>query len=124
MVMSCIQEIYENGSTIIKIDLNGMSEEPREVYMKALEEAEQRIASKAPHSALTLTRLNGLKLNDKLIDDLKAYIKHNQQYVKKSAVLGIDGLTKIALNTFNQMLGRKMMVFGSEEEAVAWLIRG
>ena len=121
--MSSIREIREKGTEIIEIDLSEVHTEPREVYMKTLEKAEQVIASRARDSVLTLTRLNRLILSDMLMEDMKAYIAHNKPYVKKGAVLGIDGLNKVVFNTFSHMLGRKMLVFNTEQEALAWLTR-
>lgn len=121
--MSDFKEIEVNGCKILRVNLAGIGNGPREDYLPILLKIKEWISSKPQNSVLTLTIVTNYKLTDTAIADIKDLLKHDQPFVKKAAVIGVDRLARIALNTFNKVLRRNMMLFETEPEAIAWLTK-
>jgi hypothetical protein len=61
-------------------------------------------------------------------DEVWKYLKTNEitegmKRYKKFSVLGVSGMKKIMLNTYNAITGNKTKAFDSEEEAKEWLVK-
>lgn len=121
--MSGFREVEVNHRAVFQLDLEQIGMGTREDYQKTLEAAAAFLERKPPNSVLSLTRIHQYLLTEQVKTDIKAFIRHNQVYVRKSAVIGIDGLTQIALNTYNRIFRRNMKVFKTEAEALEWLTR-
>jgi hypothetical protein len=48
---------------------------------------------------------------------------HSDKRMIKSAVLGVTGIKKILLNTYNMFLKNKMVPFDTKEEALEYLVK-
>ncbi len=121
--MSDFKVIEANGCKILRVNLTGIGAGRREEYLPILSELKRWISSQPPNSLLTLTIVTDYKLSEESITDIKDLLKHDRPYVKRSAIIGVDRLARIALNTFNQLLHRDIMLFDNEPDAIAWLTR-
>ena len=82
------------------------------------------VEKEPPHSILCLCNVKGLRYNTEIIQILKEFTKHNEPYMKMTAVIGVEGLKQIIFNSFLAFTRRKNLVLkNSEEEALEWLIK-
>jgi hypothetical protein len=79
------------------------------------------IASRPRQSLLTLTNVTGTQQNDAVNQQMKLYTAHNKPYVKAAAVVGIEGLKKILLDTIVLISKRQIHPFETVEQAKDWL---
>jgi hypothetical protein len=78
--------------------------------------------TKSGHSELLfLTDLSGCLLSAEALDAFKRVGKELKPYTKGSAVLGITGLRKFALDIVNRFAGNYIKAFDTHEAAKEWL---
>lgn len=110
------------GKKIIVINFDGCYEGDLASFLKITEQAKKIIRQQPLESALTLTNVAHAHYNVETLEELKKYVVHNKPYVKKAAVIGLEGLKRIAYNAISIFSRRHLMGFGSEKEALNWLI--
>ena len=77
-----------------------------------------------PKSILALCNVTGIAIKPESIQILKNFTKHNEPYMKMTAVIGVEGLKQIIFNSFLAFTRRENLVLkNSEEEALEWLIK-
>lgn len=119
--MERVQFIPHNQAKILLIDVSNMS--AGKDFESVISQAKFQIRSQPKESVLTLFDASGAFYNPESIQLLKEFTKSNKPYVKASAVVGITGLKKIALETISRFSGRSFQVCNTKEEAVSWLAR-
>ncbi|MDM8518213.1 hypothetical protein QUF76_18600 [Desulfobacterales bacterium HSG16] len=65
----------------------------------------------------------GAKFNKDAISVLVKFVKGNKPYIKAVAVVGIDGMLRIALGTVSRLSGRSFKMFKNRQTASKWLIQ-
>lgn len=76
----------------------------------------------ADGSLLILTNAHGSRYNTEVLDALKGLAKHNQPWVRASAVVTGSALHRVAVTAVRLFTGRTIEVFGDVEEAKDWLV--
>ncbi len=117
--MGRVAFITHKGASIVKVDLSRSA--TVEENLVVLEEARKVIGAKPPGSVLLLTDVTQAFFNAKGISALKDWSNFNTPYVKASAVLGITGIYRIIYEAVQKLVGREIVCFDTEEQALAWL---
>jgi hypothetical protein len=116
--MERIRFIQHKGAEILYIDF---SECQVAELFPLFAQAKAMIASRPRQSLLTLTNVTNAQHNDAANQQMKSYTAHNKPYVKAAAVVGIEGLKKILLDTIVLISKRQIHPFDTIEQAKDWL---
>ncbi len=117
--MGKVTTVTHKGATIIKVDLSHTS--TVEENLTVLEQAKAIISAKPPASVLLLTDVTKAFFNARGIAAIKEWSGFNTPYLKASAVLGISGIYRIVYEAVVKLVGRDIVCFDTEEEALDWL---
>ena len=96
--MSRITFIEHKGKEILFCDYSHLKREEKETIIKTVNEEVNIIAQQPLDSLLVLTDITGTYVDKEIDDKFTEMIKRNKPYVKRSAVLGIEGLKKTIYN--------------------------
>ena len=97
-----------------------------EELKKITSQIELDIEKEPPKSTICICNLKDvtIRLRPEIAQILKDFTKHNEPYMKMTAVIGVEGLKQIIFNSFLDWARRKNLVLkNSEEEALEWLIK-
>lgn len=109
------------GKKIILIDLNGV--QPDGIKSR-VDFAKRIIFISEQNSVLLLTDFRDMKYDRERTDYAIQVSKDIKPFIKKSALLGVDGMKKIVFNSMLFITKRKnMRPFSDAQEALEWLVR-
>ncbi|PKO12266.1 MAG: hypothetical protein CVU39_24790 [Chloroflexi bacterium HGW-Chloroflexi-10] len=92
-------------------------------YPNIIEAAQQQIFAQPPASLLMMVDITRASYNKKVLSELQKFAQGNKPYVRHSAIIGVSGLTKIALITISKLTGREFVTFPTRQEAIDWLVQ-
>jgi len=115
-----VRWIEKEGIRILLEDFSHL--EPNEHFLDQLAVAKNIIHSQKENSVLALFDATGSRFNNEVLDEMKSFVNSNTPYIKAAAVVGIQGLLKIALQAITRFSGRSFKVCSSREEALDWLV--
>jgi hypothetical protein len=76
------------------------------------------------NSVYTISNVEGVRFDSETKRIVADWVEHNKPYVIKGAVVGVDGIRKIFINTIFAMTGRKNMIFvATREKAIGLLLK-
>ena len=122
-----IQWISYKGHKIFQVDVRSISREEQIETAQAYAE----LLDKEPDGSVRVLVLAGaFEFHPDVISKVKAYLLQVQPKVKRSALVGVDGILRVAFEgffTLARFLGMTMSdergkPFDKEEEAKEWLI--
>ena len=119
--MERVRFIRHNGVTILKVDLSHPTS--IEENLAVIKQAKAVIGTHPPKSLLILTDVTGTTFNAKAVEEMKHYSAFNTPFVKASAVVGISRLAKIIYDAIVRVVGRAVVSFDTEAEALDWLAK-
>jgi hypothetical protein len=96
---------------------------PKTELIKRVEEVKAWMLKQPKDSLLTLSDVSGQKFDKETLEAFKKLALHNKPFVKAGAIIGIEGLQKIAYNTIMAFSSRNMPAFTTREEAMDWLVK-
>src|SRR5437867_8033004 len=118
--MDRVRFLTHQGKRSMLVDLTNCSAKDLMKVMAAV----QRIVTAQPReSTLTLGDLTGAQFSRDAITRMKEVAVFDRPYVKRSAIVGAEGLPKVfyeALRTFSR---REFPRFKTREEALDWLAK-
>ena len=117
--MGRITVVEHKGATILLQDFSELR--PGEEYQRSLAEARAYIASRPKRSVLSLFDAKGATYNATVMADLKDFARHNEPFIRASAVVGIEGILRIALVGVSRFSGRTFETFPDRASALDWL---
>jgi hypothetical protein len=85
------------------------------------EEGHRVIAREAPNSVLTLNDVTGTTFDKESVAVLQARVAANAPYVRRAAVIGINGLQRLIYEGVQAFTRRRIPLFESRQEALNWL---
>jgi len=85
------------------------------------EEGHRVIAQQPPNTVLTLNDVTGTTFDKESVAVLQAKVAANAPYVRKAAVIGISGLQRLIYEGVKAFTRRRLPLFESRREAMAWL---
>ena len=87
------------------------------------EEGHRVIAREQPNSVLTLNDVTGTTFDKESVAVLQARVADNAPYVRRAAVIGINGLQRLIYEGVQIFTKRRIPLFESRQEAMSWLAR-
>ena len=120
MLMKRVEEFYLDGKPFIYINLSGIKN--NNDFVEALNAIMPEIAKYPENSLYTITDISDVRLDSESKHIFTECMKHNSRYVKFGAVIGVDGIKKIIVNSALKLSERTNMHFAfSKEKAIEWL---
>ncbi len=116
--MKKLETVQHMGKSIFVLDLTDAN--PNNVK-EITEDAQVKIASAPPKSALILTDVTGAVYNNVSSTAIKDFSSKNTPYVKASAVVGADGLRAVLLQAVAAITKREFKTFNTRNDALDWL---
>ncbi len=86
-------------------------------------EAEKIVHQQSPKSVLVAVDLTNSHFGPKTSQASKEVAKGNEPYIKASALIGMNKLMEVVLNSLQRVTGRKLVSFPTREEAFDWLVK-
>jgi len=116
------EEFSVEGRNIIYIDFS-QAKTPED-YSTAFEEVGRAIAGYPENSLYTITNMAGTRIDTFSKDAFIKYAEHNKPYVKKGVVIGLDGVTKMIVNSIVEKAARdKFHIAFTKEKAIEWILQ-
>ena len=92
--------------------------------LKAVAEEGHRVISREPlNSVLTLNDVTGTTFDKESVAVLQNMVAGNAPYVRRAAVIGINGLQRLIYEGVQAFSRRRIPHFETREEALRWLIQ-
>jgi phosphopantothenate synthetase len=110
--------LSHKGKQIYLIDIEGLT--PEQV-MTHIPIAAKDIRAQPPSSVMTLVHVKGVKLEERMNNQLKDLAAGNKPYVKLSAISGLSPLQRVVLNTVKIFTRREFHLFDEKEKALDFL---
>ena len=118
--MSGYFQIEHKGKVINYVDYRGMD---LEAMLETLDEAEKKSLERNTPGGLVLINISGVYAVQEFIQRAKEVGKTTGPLTAKSAIVGIVGVKKILLNTYNLLSRAYTRAFDTEESAKDWLVK-
>jgi hypothetical protein len=110
--------ITHKGKQIYLIDIEGLT--PDEV-IRLIPVAARDIRAQPLGSVMTLVHVKGVKLEERMNNDLKELAAGNKPHVRLSAISGLSPLQRVVLNTVKILTRREFHLFDEKEKALDFL---
>ena len=108
------------GKRIFYMDLG--TQKPEELK-EVTSQIELLFEKEPPKSVLCLCNVEGIAIKPEMIQNLKNFTRHNEPYMKMTAILGVEGLKLIIFNSLLAFTRRKNLILHeSREKALEWLV--
>ena len=88
---------------------------------QVIEACERDVRCKPENSVFTLIVAGGSSFSGETISRLKELARDNTPYVKASAIVGVTGLHKVALNAVAMFSKRRFYIYDTLDEAMDFL---
>jgi hypothetical protein len=118
--MGRISEVQHQGKRILIQDFSNMR--PGEEFRRDIAEARAFIASQPAKSVLSVFDVTQAFYDTEVLVALKDFTKHNEPYIKASAVVGVTGVASIAVMAVSRFSGRTFKTFDDRAAAMDWLV--
>jgi hypothetical protein len=119
--MGRIEEFTRDGKSFVFLDLSRFKEVGD--YKGVIEPSKAVISKYPPASLYTITDITGVNFDLEVKRTVAAWMEGNKPHVKFGAVIGVDGVKRIVVNSIFALAGRKnMRCVATKEEAIAWLL--
>lgn len=118
-----IEVMHYDGKEIYYLDASDLTTNNIQEIREDMEKIKKLISSKPPKSVLMITNVTNVRFNSEMVEIFKEYANHNTPYVKASALVGVNGIQKVVLNTVKKLTGRDYYLANSLEEAKKWVVR-
>jgi hypothetical protein len=116
--MSRVKTISHNGKNVIVLDLSKAEENE---ILKTLKEASSLICQQAPKSVRILTDVTDANYTKPVSDAIKTFSANNSPYVRASAVIGVEGIRYVLLQTVIVLTRREIKTFPTQAAALNYL---
>ena len=118
--MSRVRFVEHQGKRILIEDFSHLSFGPE--FSETLKTAEKTIRAQPPDSVLAVFDATGMRFNNEMVNAVQEFVKGNGPYIKASAVVGVEGLLKVALLGISKFSGRSFKSFEARTAAMDWLV--
>lgn len=115
---ACFTNEYDKEVFLLNFSYDDISE-----AIPLIEECAKQVRNRPESSVLTLTIVGKGKFTSELVDKLKSLTKGNSPYVRKAAVVGIDGLYRVVISAISIFSKRDFKLFDTKEEAIRYLLQ-
>jgi hypothetical protein len=115
---SRVKTYSHKGKSIVLIDLS--NSKPEET-IPAVATAQKIISTFPPKTALVLTNVSGAQYNKEVANAIKDLVSKNTPFIRASAVVGVNGIQDILLQTVIMISHRDIKTFRTVDLAKDWL---
>ena len=112
--MDRVKFINHGSERILQLDFSNMLPEELE---EVVSEAKKVIHAQPQGTVLTMTKVDGARFNNTTVSLLKDFAKDNEPYVRRAAIVGLQGLQKFVLEAVSKFTKREFYVCSTVEEA-------
>ena len=120
--MERFEEFTRGSKKFIYIDFSGLKTD--DDFLAAIKTVEPIIAKYPEHSLYTITNIADIRFDTRSKEIVANYIGNNAPYIKHGAIIGVDGIKKIMLNSIFQLSGRKNLIFAfTKDKAIELLLK-
>ena len=112
--MDRVKFVNHGAERILLLDFSGLVPEELEGVVT---EAKKVIHAQPEASVLTLTKVDGARFNSSTVSLLKNFAKENEPFVRRAAIVGLEGLQKFVLDAVSKFTRREFYVCASIDEA-------
>jgi hypothetical protein len=81
------------------------------------------VLKEPPDSVLVLSNFRDTEIGGELMPVLNAASKMTKDQVRKTAVLGVNGIKRTLGDMLSRLTGQPLMYFDDEEDAKEWLVK-
>lgn len=113
-----VQVIEYKGKQILLHDYSNLKGDE---LMSVLRKASSMVDKRGSDLNI-LTDVRGVFATKEAMDELKGLAKKATPYVRKSAVVGVEGIKKVFLDAVRMVTGRQIKAFSTVEDAKEWLV--
>ncbi|MBU1355222.1 MAG: hypothetical protein KJ620_01495 [Candidatus Edwardsbacteria bacterium] len=117
--MDRVKYLNHRGRDILIQDLT--DSKSIEENIAVFDQTQGIIFAQPPKSVLLLTILINTHYSSKAVDRLKKFSLEVTPYIKASAAVGITGIKKVVYQTLSKLIGRKIHLFDTVDQALDWL---
>jgi len=117
--MDRVKYLNHKGSEILVQDLT--DSKSIEENVAVFDTTQNLILSKPQGSVLLLTVLINTHYSSQAVDRLKKFSVEVTPYIKASAAVGITGIKRVVYQTLSKLIGRKIHLFDTVDQALDWL---
>jgi len=121
--MAGVSFIGHSGKNILIVDVSNLKVQNKEEIKKIIEQAKEQIRKHPAKSLLIITEVTNTHFDNDIVEIFMAYAKHNNPYVKASALVGISGMQKIILLAIKKFTGRDFYIASNLKDAQEWLVQ-
>jgi hypothetical protein len=118
--MDRVRFITHQGKRVLLVDLTNCSAND---VMKVMAEVQRIVTAQPRESTLTLGDLTGAQFSREAITRMKEVAVFDRPYVKRSAIVGAEGLPKVFYEALRIFSRREFPRFKTREEALDWLVK-
>ena len=120
--MANVEEFVQNGKNFIYIDFSDMKSNDDFISFTAM--VEPIIAKHPKNSVYTITNVEDIRFDSGSKEIVAKYLENNKPYVKFGAIIGLDGIKKVIIETVLRLSGRRNLHFAfSKDSAIEWLLK-
>jgi hypothetical protein len=113
------QFVLHKGKQIIFVDFKDCNEKQS---LQVIAEGVKLIRALPPKSVLVLSDFTNAIPAPQLIQALREFVSGNTPYVKASATMGLNGISKVLFDATMRFTGRNIPVFDDVQKAQDWLV--
>jgi len=114
------EEFELDGKNFIYIDFSGII--TNDEFRERIKLVEREIVKYPEDSLYTITNAEGIRFDTESKEIAAQYMMRNKPYIRHGAVIGLDGITKVMINSIVALSGRRNIHYTfSKEQAIEWL---
>ena len=117
--MDRVKYLNHQGREILVQDLT--DSKSIEENIAIFDQTQGIIFTRPPKSVLLLTILINTHYSPQAIDRLKKFSQEVTPYIKASAAVGITGIKRVIYQALSKLIGRKIHLFDTIDQALDWL---
>lgn len=115
-----IRFIAHQGKTILLVDFSQCTADE---ILRLLPDIQELITTQPRNSVLAFGDFTGAEFRRDVAERIKETLVFDKPYVKRSALVGVDKIPKVFLDSFRTFSQRELPVFKTREEALDWLVK-
>ena len=121
--MKEISTVTYNGKEIFLMDVSHFRLPERVAFKRHVDHAKKVIQGQPLKSVLIITDITDTNFDTDIVKTFKEYAKHNNPYIKASALVGLSGMQKVIFYAVKTFTGRDFYIAKNFADAQEWLVR-
>ena len=121
--MPDVRVVQYAGKSVVVIDVSGTQAQQADEVVAAFARAKEIITGSPEKSVRALTNVTGSHFSKAMVEGVTDLASHATPYLIASAAVGVSGLKMVVAQGLFSLIGRKVELFATEQEALDWLVR-